>query len=282
MAAGGGDEYIMFHTDFAFTFVMDVLTRVRNEMVASKKAPQLLIQHIQTASIENIESANSVDVNLFGGGRSDYVKKFFVTASAVLRMCMMKSAGIPEDFQPVISVLAQERNFPKVKVEHHLTDPTFVLANNMYEAQKYYSAYDHLYPHFVLEHGYTPHTRSGNWWSPDPTLMLILRNDFSELIDFSTTFRVREKVEENINGFFDSYAYVVFIVRKIPKGAQKVFHSVFLPSPEAPLALKEAQTTWEEKFFKEDVLKTEESQAAVPDSMLDIVTDKFEKIHINK
>lgn len=274
MAAGGGDEYIMFHTDFAFTFVMDVLTRVRNEMVASKKAPQLLIQHIQTASIENIESANKVNVNLFGGGRSDFVKKFFVTASAVLRMCMMKSAGIPKDFQPKISKRAQRRNFPKVKVEHHLTDPTFVLANNMYEAQKYYSAYDHLYPHFVLEHGYIPSIRSGNWWSPDPTLMLILRNDFSELIDFSTTFRVREKVEGNIKGFLDSYAYVVCIVRKIPKGAQEVFRSVFLPSPGASLALKEAQTTWEEKFFEEDV--------AVPDSMLDIVTDKFEKIHINK
>lgn len=84
-------------------------------------------------------------------------------------------------------------------------------------AREYYSKYDCLYPHFRIEKALKE--VEPNQWMFLPTMMLIFRKNFSEVIEISTTFRAREVQEPNtahaLLGTFNSYVNVRCIVRTI-------------------------------------------------------------------
>ena len=100
----------------------------------------------------------------------------------------------------------------KAKLQNPLTDENyrplarnFHLANNRDTARRYWSKYDHIYPHFRIEH------EIGHEQFSKPSMMLILRGNFNEVVEITTTFTFTPRGEQQS----DSYIHVICIVREI-------------------------------------------------------------------
>ncbi|CAH3115629.1 unnamed protein product, partial [Pocillopora meandrina] len=90
------------------------------------------------------------------------------TASAVARMCMLSAVGIKSEFWPNIGKLTRKRN--KKNIEKMVfIKPLFRLAINKNKARYYWSKYDQLYPHFLIEDEVRrTKTKSGQTSMPRP------------------------------------------------------------------------------------------------------------------
>ena len=143
-------ETIFVQTDPSF----DIVLRSLNELNAQER---LEVTHIQTAVIERIQSDNSDDENiyLFGAQNNSCIQKFARTASAVVRMCMLRATNVEEEYWPKMGDRSGSRNKTTLngQGQNQVLDgvENFILATNKDAAIWYYSKYDHLYPHFLIE-----------------------------------------------------------------------------------------------------------------------------------
>ena len=73
----------------------------------------------------------------------------------------------------------------------------------------YWSKYDQLYPHFRIENEL--HQAGLNRQASIPSMMLIFRGNFTEVVEITTTFEATLMEDQQ----FESYIHVICIVRKI-------------------------------------------------------------------
>ena len=201
-------ETIFVQTDPAFNVVLRALVELRHD-------GRLEVTHCQRASIEDIESNDEQEVHRlrFGGQNTPTMAcmSFGRTASAVLRMCMLKAAGISRAWWPRIGPRSHTRNQAKLQFEV-LIRPLFSLANDRRTARHYWSKYDQLYPHFRIQH--TMQSLNINDEGSMPSMMLIFRNNCTEVIEINTTFTAWPRVGNR----FNSNVSVTCIVREILEG----------------------------------------------------------------
>ena len=112
-------ETIFVQTDPAFNIVLQSLLELKNQ-------DRLQLTHLQTASLEDIES-NDGDENQrfkFGGknGPSYANYAFGKTPSAVVRMCMLDAVGVSRSFWPKLGKYSDSRK--KEKLQHEVLRPT--------------------------------------------------------------------------------------------------------------------------------------------------------------
>ena len=102
-------DCIFVQTDPTFEFVLGSLKELHGE-------GRLQIQHVQTAELVNIRSDDVSDDRRFKFGgcvessRLSGPQAFGRTASAVVRMCMLKATKIERSFWPKIGPNSQRRN----------------------------------------------------------------------------------------------------------------------------------------------------------------------------
>ena len=209
------DDLILVQTDATFDLALVILTQLR-------LFDLLQVEHVQMSEIYNIESNNDEEEDRFvyGGEDAEIDKKrtqaFARTASSVLRMNMLNSAKVMRKYWPPLGKDANRRNKKKVDYTQLFPkDPkqAFVLTKDRERAEGYYSRYDHMHPHFKLEHE-LHNIQPNEWWYMPQTMMLIFRRDFSECIEFSTSLKVRYRPDIEV-GTYQSYANVRCIVRRI-------------------------------------------------------------------
>lgn len=92
----------------------------------------------------------------------------------------------------------------------------FVLATNKAAARSYYSKYDHLYPHFLIEDEFR--SAAVDQAVSLPSMMLIISSKFTRVVEITTTFRATHQRYQVINQFH-GYINVVCIVRSIKEQA---------------------------------------------------------------
>ena len=91
----------------------------------------------------------------------------------------------------------------------------FTLAQTRAEAKRYYSKYDHLYPHFLIEHELR--SAGTNHEVFLPSMMLIIDSNFTQVVEITTTFCAKRL--PLVMNRFHGYIHVVCIVRSINEGA---------------------------------------------------------------
>ncbi|XP_068684658.1 uncharacterized protein [Montipora foliosa] len=204
-------EIIFVQTDPAFDIVLKSLTELSNQN-------RLRVTHIQAANLTDIESNDDNEVRrfMFGGERKAYANTAFgLTASAVVRMCMLEAAGVPRRLWPAIGPDADRRNRAKLQNPFEDQPRLFSLANNRNTARHYWSKYDQLYPHFRIED--EVRQVALNEQVSMPRMMLIFRENFTEVVEITTTFTATPREEQQ----FSSYIHVICIVRKISKPSEE-------------------------------------------------------------
>lgn len=206
----GGQETIFVQTDPAFNLVLNSLNELRNQN-------RLVVTYFKTASIQNIQSNQEGEDRrfLFGSANESCVQMFARTASSVLRMCMLKATNVDAVFWPTMGPRSQRRNMANL-VSEVLMDGNFHLADNRRDARRYWSRYDHQYPHFLIEE--TMDFVGANNQAHLPSMMLIFRGNMTEVIEITTTFTATRNNEPTNQ--FDSYVHVCCIVRSICNGDQ--------------------------------------------------------------
>ena len=197
-------------TDPAFNIVLQSLRELRNQN-------RLQVTHVQAATLKNIESNDDDEDRrfIFGGESKGLANSAFGrTASAVVRMCMLEAADVPRSLWPKVGPNTGSRNKaklqnPYIDENNQLLARNFRLANNRDTARRYWSKYDHIYPHFRIEDkiGQVPVGEQVSM----PSMMLIFRGNFTEVVEITTTFTATRRGEQQ----FDSYIHVICIVREI-------------------------------------------------------------------
>lgn len=162
-----------------------------------------------TCKQANIESNDpDEDRRFMFGGQGDTKLAFGRTASAVVRMCMLEATGVPQSAWPKPGEQTSKRN--KAKLHNPLGEQRlFRLADYKDRARHYWSKYDQLYPHFRIQD--EVRQVALNKQASIPSMMLIFRGNFTEVIEVTTTFNATPRGEQQ----FDSYIHVSCIVRKI-------------------------------------------------------------------
>lgn len=200
-------ETIFLQTDPAFNSVLLAISELRDKN-------RFQVIKCQTAWISLIESDDPQRKYRFGGKKAATMSNvsFGRTASAVARMCMLSAVGIKSEFWPNIGKLTRKRN--KKNMEKMVfIKPRFCLAINKNKARYYWSKYDQLYPHFLIEDE-VRRTKTKSGLTSMPRVMLIFRNDFSRVIEITTSFYAKPG-----KGYtFSSSVCVTCIVRDIKKG----------------------------------------------------------------
>ena len=179
---------------------------------------RLQVTHCQRASIQDIESNDRQEAHrLRFGGQSAPISangNFGRTASAVVRMCMLKAVGINENLWPPSGEISNARNSAKLQLEL-LIQPLFTLTNDQRTATHYWWKYDQLYPHFRIRD--TVQNLNIDHEGSMPRMMLIFRNNCTGVIEITTTFNATPR-----KGYkFNSYVNVSCIVREISEGEDK-------------------------------------------------------------
>ena len=204
-------ETIFVQTDPAFNVVLRALVELRRD-------GRLEVTHCQRASIEDIESNDEQEDHRlrFGGQNAPNMacESFGRTASAIVRMCMLKAAGINRDWWPLIGPRSNTRNQAKLQFDVYI-DPHFSLANDWRTAAHYWSKYDQLYPHFRIQ--YTVENLNIDDEGSMQSMMLIFRNNWTEMIEITTTLRATPREEHR----FNSKVSVACIVREISQAEDR-------------------------------------------------------------
>ncbi|XP_031553471.1 uncharacterized protein LOC116290554 [Actinia tenebrosa] len=206
MDASYPKETIFVQTDLSFNVVLQSL----NEL---EKKGRLRETYGQSASINPIASSKS----LFGDRHQDFAR----TASSVIRMCMLKATGIEDNLWPWLGNKSHEKNKKRCHFDY-LFSPNgehFSLANDRTTAERYWSRYDQLYPHFLIQ------VELGEEYGSEATInrmMLIFRNNFKEVVEITTKFTVTCERRRN----YKSSVHVLCIVRDINQGVDKRFTEI--------------------------------------------------------
>ena len=198
-------EYIFLSADPTFNLALFILIEFRD-------ANRMDVQSQSSVKITNIESNADRDDNrfCFGGGRSSPTAAFSRTAGAVFRMCMLRTTNIPRRLWPDQNPIMKRRNTTKMAYEQNYGD-RFTLTDQEDTARRYWSKYDQLYPHYVIEDKIK---RVGlGRQAALPSMMLIFRNNFQEVIEIKTTANATRQVNH-----FDSDVHVLVTVQTIKPG----------------------------------------------------------------
>ena len=150
-------ETIFVQTDPSFDIVLRSLNELNSQGL-------LQVKHIQTAWIPRIESNIEGDANkhFFGPANEGCIQSFARSASSVARMCMLQATNVHQMHWPETGNISGPRNKAILNGQGHnqLQMPNnvgnFILANNAVGARRYYSKYDHLYLHFLIEDNLIP------------------------------------------------------------------------------------------------------------------------------
>ena len=215
------NDCILVQSDAAFNVCLMALAGLGNN---------LQFQSMQEVSIDNIESNDPHDSHrfVFGGMHAAVPARrahaFAKTASSVMRMCMLRSANA--GYCPVtIGAKAHTRNRDKMNVCAYSVPnaPKFELSptNNRMHIMEYYSYYDRMHPHFMIENQLRQR-KPGQMW----TVMQVFRKKFSEVVEFTTNMNARDMSGEQVEardgaiyihppGTFSSFVNVRCTVRKI-------------------------------------------------------------------
>ena len=187
------DDCIFLKTDPLFYLALQITSELDH-------ANLLELQAAQEASIENIlRSKIDSEKYSFGGVAASVGQRtrcFAETALSVLRMAMLQSAGVDladdrklKEYLPSVGLLSI--NNKKMSSEyggpHH-----FVLAHDEATASKYYNCFDQLYPlSKIKDQLLMPEKGHGMVKvKPSGAVMLIFRNNFTQVIEFDVTFTV--------------------------------------------------------------------------------------------
>lgn len=203
-------EFIFVQTDPAFNIVLQCLTELRDQK-------RLQVTHYQLADLRDIESNDAKEDQkfMFGGKTLPAWHAFGRTASGVVRMCMLEAAGVPRNLWPPLGRDADRRN--KAKLHNPLGQQPrgFHLATTKKIATHYWSKYDQIYPHFRIED--EVREVALNTQTSIPSMMIIFRGNFTEVVEITTTFKATPKENKQ----FDSYIHVICIVRKISASTEE-------------------------------------------------------------
>ena len=181
------DDCILVQTDCTFNIALIVIKSLSNDNV-------LQVCSYKVVTIDNIESNDPDDhYSLrFGGGKGRYLQYFAKTASSVLRMMMLESVNASR-WRPGIGKHSDRRNRQKMQFQRFVQPGhrEFVIAATKSAAEEYYTYYDHLHPHFKIEHEISFAQSADDGWRRMPqSMMLIFRRNFTEVIEIDTSLWV--------------------------------------------------------------------------------------------
>ena len=258
-------ETIFVQTDPAFNVVLKSLNEISNQN-------RLHVIHLKTARIQDIQSNNPLFQGrfIFGGTRAELAYSAFGrTASAAVRMCMLEAVNVPRTSWPRPGRTSEKRNKEKIFPEVlHQRQPAFHLANARDNAMYYWSKFDHLYPHFRIEHEVR---RAGddNGTARMPSMMLIFRESFAEIVEITTTFNATPLGGQR----FDSYIHVTCVVRRIDQGEDGI-HTKRLKSLIKPVQIQD-------QYFEKMTKVKEEDLDKLPDAFSDLEIEDEDEQHKN-
>ena len=198
-------EYIFIQTDPTFNLAL-FITRELGD------ADRMVVQSQSSAEITNIESNVNGNEFHFGDGGND-VCAFSRTAGAVFRMCMLRATNVPKALWPQQNNPMKRRNENKIIYEQ-LFGNAFKLADQRPPARHYWSKYDQLYPHYVIEDKIN--VVGLGMQVALSSMMLIFRDNFQQVIEINTTANATRHIQPD--NHFDSYVRVIVTVRSIPPG----------------------------------------------------------------
>ena len=198
-------ELIFLDTDAIFNLVLRVTKELGDQ-------DRLRVTHSQAACITDIESNDErEDHRLVFGGQLETNMAFVSfgrTASGVLRMCMLEAVGIERNLWPQTGEFSKARNMQRLGREV-FGDSLFSLTNDRRKAKNYWRKYDELYRSSKIDE-VVRGSAIGQQQSI-PSMMVIFRKNFTELIEITTTFNATRREEH----MFNSYVHVACTVRDI-------------------------------------------------------------------
>lgn len=247
-------------TDPSFNIVLESLREVRNQN-------RLEVTHMQTESIEDIESNNSSEnQKLIFGRLFDFAR----TASVVARMCMLKATNVNPRLWPKIGENTKYRNQRKME-EGLILDGGFTLAHNRNDARRYWSQYDQLYPHFLIEQEIE--SVEMNTQVALPRMMVIVRGNFTQVIEITTTFNASRESES----LYHSYVHIACIVRSVVQGGTDIEDRPFTKLLKSMLKHKQIKNSYVEDVRK---IKTEKDLESLPDALdhLEIEEEELQRM----
>ena len=214
--------FIFVNIDPLFNIPLEVLTELRNQ-------GRLEATNVQRAWLEHpVQSNNEHDTNnfKFGGQYASNPRgsasAFGQTASAVFRMVMLQAVQIPSGLWPALGKKTESRNKESLRFEVLLSRPpsnaSFKLLTNPNKetARMYWSTYDHIFPHFHIE---SEVLRNVGSRADFRNMILIFRNNFSEVIDITTN---ADATMNRQNGTIQSHISVVCIRRAINSNEEDI------------------------------------------------------------
>lgn len=221
------DDCIFLKTDPLFNLALQITSEL-------DRAGLLELQAAQEASIENMQR-NKIESEKYSfGGVTAIVgqrTRFFAdTALSVLKMAMLQSAGVDlagdsklKEYLPSVGLLSinNKRMSSEYRGPHH-----FVLAHDRATASKYYNCFDQLYPLSKIKDQLLMPERGQGMVKVKPSgaVMLIFRNNFTQVIEFDVTFTVDSekllKAEDYLaewdkRKFRQSFVHISCFVRNI-------------------------------------------------------------------
>lgn len=208
------DVFIFVNIDPLFNFALHVLRALNDQ-------ERLEITNVQRAYLDDsIQSDDENDKFKFGGKNAANIKSsasaFGKTASAVFRMVMLHAVQIEERVWPVLGKHSNRRN--KGSLQFEVLSPNgkpFKLLDNSDKriARMYWSAYDRAFPHFLIESKVLESADNENT-ANFSNMMLIFRNNFSEVIEITTNADATMNLRPQ-DGTFTSFVHVLCIRREI-------------------------------------------------------------------
>jgi hypothetical protein len=210
--------HIFANIDPQFNIALEVLRELNNQ-------GRLEITNVQRAWLdESIQSNNDNDANrfIFGGhhalNNGQSAAAFGQTASAVFRMVMLRAVQMQENVWPALRANSKRRNKASLQFEVVFSalannEPFMLLENPVVNtARMYWSRYDHVFPHFLIQSEVLENVGNPVYFN---NMMLIFRNEFTEVIEITTNANATMNPPKTENGTFDSYVHVLCTRRKI-------------------------------------------------------------------
>lgn len=199
-------EFIFLQTDPTFNLVLLAMRQLQEKRrlpVGQMQQQRAFIRRIERAADDGENAARYTWNSTYNFAR---------TASACFRMAMLEAAGIPRNCWPVIQGFQQNTHVDNM--DHEPAEMNFHLANDCDRAKTFWSEYDRLYPANYITLKYTE-TAEGES-VPLNSMMVIFRNDFTEMIEITTTVRLQRGA--NNAHVYNASVHVLCIKRQIVGG----------------------------------------------------------------
>lgn len=198
-------EEIFIQTDPTFNLVLRAITELRDngrlpvDRITSQRA---WIERIKR-NVEDVE-----DDCYFWRNTNNFAR----TASACIRMAMMEATGINRENWPDRRAAFNNPNTHERNMHHHPGgNMPFHLTDDAHESRRYWSRFDQLYPANYVTQKYKETAQQH--MVPLRSMMIIFRQDFSQIIEITTNVRLQKQVENG--GAYNASVHVLCIKREI-------------------------------------------------------------------